>query len=72
MTGIRLQHNMSGRKAAVWLAICLGLLLLAAANVHLVYVAARSQPECVDHLRQGEPDATQSRYRAARSACSPR
>jgi len=43
-----------------------GLLLVAAANAHLVYVAIQSQPGCVEHLKAaGEGDG----YRAARSAC---
>ena len=37
------------------------LLLLAAANAHLVYVAVVSQPDCVDHVRD----------QAAKSACTP-
>jgi hypothetical protein len=44
--------------------------LLLAANVHLVYVSLVSQPECVAHLKQG--DAAQAgSFRAAKSACSP-
>ncbi len=59
----------SKRSTAIWLAVGLGLLLLAAANGHLVYVAMTSQPDCVDHVRQGETNGT--RFSAARSACSP-
>ncbi len=62
----------SKRKAAIWLAVGLCLLLLFAANCHLVYVAMTSQPDCVDHIRHGEMNGTQSRFSAARSACSPR
>ncbi|MPZ37162.1 MAG: hypothetical protein GEU95_03705 [Rhizobiales bacterium] len=61
----------SKRKAAIWLAVGLGLLLLFAANGHLVYVAMTSQPDCVDHIRQGEANAAHSRFSAARSSCSP-
>ena len=52
---------------ATWLAVLLlGVLLVAAANAHLVYVAVSSQPECVKHLKSvGEG----GRYRAAKSAC---
>jgi len=57
------------RKAAIWLAIGLGLALLVTANGHLVYVAVTSQPGCVDHVRQGS--GTQDRFSAARSSCSP-
>jgi len=50
----------------VWLLVPAGLLLLVAANAHLVYVAVSSQPDCVPHLKDpGEGGA----YRAARSSC---
>jgi uncharacterized membrane protein YhiD involved in acid resistance len=71
MTGIT-ARTVSRRKAAIWLAVGLGLLFLAAANGHLVYVATTSQPDCVDHVRQGEVSEAQGRFSAARSACSPR
>ena len=49
-----------------WVLIPTGLLLFAAANAHLVYVAIRSQPDCVEHSRAvGEGNG----YRAAHSAC---
>ena len=38
-----------------------------AANAHLVYVAVSTQPECVAHLKD-KGDAP-GRYRAAKSAC---
>ena len=59
-------------KAAVWLAIGAGLLLVLIANSHLVYVAVVSQPECVAHVRQGESSAKDGRFSAARSSCTPR
>lgn len=37
-----------------------------AANAHLVYVALRSQPDCVPHVKSAGEDGT---FRAARSAC---
>lgn len=51
-----------------WLPWVIGpaLLLFAAANAHLVYVAVQSQPECVAHLKFGGEAAG---YRAAKSAC---
>jgi hypothetical protein len=58
----------SKRKAAMWLCVAAGLLLLAAANGHLVYVAVVSQPDCVPHARQMQ--VTSSEYRAAVSSCS--
>ncbi len=59
------------RKTTIWLLIGLGVLFMAAANSHLVYVAARSQPDCVAHVRAGEGPATQGRFSAAMSSCSP-
>jgi hypothetical protein len=59
-------------KTLVWAAIGAGVLLLLIANSHLVYVAIMSQPDCVDHLRQGESDAKQGQFSAARSSCTPR
>ncbi|MBK1868876.1 hypothetical protein [Taklimakanibacter albus] len=40
------------------------LVILLAANAHLVYVAVTSQPDCVPH-QKGEGGA----YQAAKSAC---
>lgn len=59
------------RRLAVWALVGGGLLLFFAANGHLVYVAMRSQPDCIDHVRpgQGRMDAG---FSAAKSACSPR
>jgi hypothetical protein len=51
----------------IWLLVATGLLLLAGANAHLVYVALRSQPACVAHLKPGEAGGLS----AARSACTP-
>ncbi len=51
------------KRLLIWLAVAAGLLVVGAANVHLVYVAATSQPDCVAHARDGA-DA------AAKSACS--
>ena len=36
------------RRATIWLTVTGLLLLVAAANAHLVFVAVTSQPECVD------------------------
>ncbi|MGE3150685.1 MAG: hypothetical protein AB7K04_16655 [Pseudorhodoplanes sp.] len=62
----------SKSRTTIWIAVGLGLLLLAVANGHLVYVAMTSQPDCVDHVRQGEAGGAQSQLSAARSSCSPR
>jgi hypothetical protein len=45
-----------------------GLALVAAANVHLVYVSFASQADCVPHLKEpGDP--TKNSYAAASSSC---
>lgn len=61
--------GLSGRKRmlALWLLIPLAVLLFAGANVHLIYVAFSSQPECVDHLKRRIPGT--DRFRAAKSDC---
>ncbi|HWJ88259.1 MAG TPA: hypothetical protein VNS12_09330 [Pelagibacterium sp.] len=46
--------------------LTLGLLVLGAANVHLVYVSFASQPECVSHTKAAQHEGG---YRAARSSC---
>ena len=56
-------------RTVVGLSLLAALLLLVAANAHLVYVAVTSQPDCVDHVRQG--DANKASFRAAKSSCSP-
>ena len=50
----------------VWVLVPLAILLFAAANIHLVYVAVTSQPDCVPHLKDPGGDG---QFRAARSAC---
>jgi hypothetical protein len=60
---------MTARRVAI-LAVAGGLLIVAAANAHLLYVAVTSQPDCVAHARPGDASPTGS-YRAAKSACSP-
>lgn len=72
MTSMPVRQARFKRKAVLWIAVGLGLLFLVAANGHLLYVAITSQPDCVDHVRQGESDNSQNRFRAAKSACSPR
>jgi uncharacterized membrane protein len=58
-------------KTVIWLLVAAGLLLLVAANAHLVYVATASQPDCVAHLKQGQGDAARGLFSAAGSACTP-
>ncbi|QRM55897.1 hypothetical protein [Sinorhizobium sp. BG8] len=62
MTGV----SMRPRNVA-FLLVAAGVALLAFANAHLVYVAVKSQPECVAHTKQGT--GTPGTYSAARSAC---
>jgi hypothetical protein len=59
------------RLLAIWLLVALGVLLVVAANGHLVYVAISSQPDCVAHIRQGESTGIEDRFSAARSSCTP-
>lgn len=49
------------------LGVAAGLLVLVLANAHLVYVATRSQPDCVAHLKARGDSA--GLFRAAQSAC---
>jgi hypothetical protein len=56
-------------KTTIWLLVVLGLMLVAGANAHLVYVAAVSQPDCVVHLRPGE-HVEPGQLSAAVSSCS--
>ena len=51
---------------SAWLLVPAGLLLVAGANAHLVYVAVTSQPDCVPHLKEAGASGS---YRAAKSAC---
>ena len=57
-------------RVMIWTLVGAGLLLVAVANSHLVYVAATSQPDCVTHVRRGEA-APSGEYSAASSSCSP-
>lgn len=54
------------RWRVAWLLVPAGLLLVAAANAHLVYVAVTSQPDCVPHLKEAGDKGS---YRAAKPAC---
>jgi len=58
-------------KTALWLSVGAGLLLLAGANAHLLYIAVTSQPVCVEHVRSGDGDARSGAFGAAGSACTP-
>ena len=53
--------------SVAWLLVAAVLLVVAAANAHLVYVAVASQPGCVAHLKEAGSKA--GAFRAAKSAC---
>lgn len=69
MNGLAASHGGWKTKSIVWLSVGLGLIVLVAANAHLLYVAVSSQPDCVAHLRHGEGNGTNS-FSAATSSCS--
>lgn len=56
----------------VWMAVTAGLLLVLMANVHMVYVAFSSQPDCIDHVKRGASVAEAGTFSAASSSCTPR
>lgn len=56
------------RNRVFWMAsACVAVGIFAAANAHLVYVAFRSQPDCVAHTQSVDQD--NKTYRAAKSGC---
>ena len=69
MTGMAASNDGWKMRSLVWLSVGLGLIVLVAANTHLLYVAVSSQPECVVHLRHGEGNGKNS-FSAATSSCS--
>ncbi|HMM89109.1 hypothetical protein [Bradyrhizobium sp.] len=72
MNGADAATKQTRTRAIVWLAVGAGLLLVLAANSHLVYVAVMSQPDCVAHVRQGDGSAKDGKFSAAKSSCTPR
>ncbi len=63
--GTRRESGLNWRLVALLIASA-GVVILIAANAHLVYVALDSQPDCVPHAKEvGQNGA----FRAARSAC---
>lgn len=55
----------------LWLILMAGAGLVTLGNVHLVYVAFVSQPDCVDHVKRGGGAAAQGQFSAASSSCTP-
>ena len=56
-------------RRTIGLLVLAGVLLLAGANAHLLYVAVASQPDCVAHVRQGDTGAKPGQFAVAKSAC---
>ena len=69
MTG--LATTRLAKRTPAWALLLLGLVaaVFLAANAHLIYVATKSQPSCVEHRHQGS--AENGRFAAAQSSCSP-
>ncbi len=60
------QARRAPRRWVLLAVVAAGIGALVGANVHLVWVAIQSQPECVAHLRLPDGGTV---YRAAKSAC---
>ena len=56
-------------RIGVKLIVALGLLVVVAANAHLVYVAFTSRPACVGHLKERDGASRPGSFRAAASSC---
>lgn len=56
-------------KTKYWMILWAGLLIVVIANLHLVYVAVSSQPECVAHVRADVAPAAKGSFAAAKSSC---
>ncbi len=72
MTDTSVMQWSTRTKVAISLSVSAGALLVVLANVHLIYVATISQPDCVAHVRQGEGGFLHRPFSAAQSSCSPR
>ena len=57
------------RRTAIWLGVTALIVLVLGANVHLLYVAIGSQPDCVAHEAPGVGQG--GSFSAAQSSCSP-
>jgi hypothetical protein len=49
--------------------VAAGLALFAGANAHLIYVAVKSQPDCVPHVKASGEAGSRGALSAANSAC---
>ncbi len=63
--GTRRVSGLNWRLVALLIASA-SVVILIAANAHLVYVALASQPDCVPHTKEAGQNGA---FRAARSAC---
>ncbi len=70
MSDLAVRTRPARTRSLVWLIVALGALLLIAVNVHLVYVAMLSQPDCVAHAKPGEANSMHA-FGAAQSSCTP-
>jgi hypothetical protein len=61
----------TGPRLMIWALVAAGLALVLLANVHLVYMAMTSQPDCIDHIRPGASAAAPGTFSAASSSCTP-
>ncbi|HSH99322.1 MAG TPA: hypothetical protein VLA02_01875 [Reyranella sp.] len=69
MTATQSAVKRSRSRWTIGLLVAGGLLLLAGANAHLLYVALTSQPDCVPHARPGDGAARPGQFSVAKSAC---
>lgn len=72
MTPVTTHAKYSAIRPLTKLLIGFGVVLLVAANGHLLYVAMTSQPDCVDHVRGGQTNENSAGFSAAKSSCSPK
>jgi hypothetical protein len=56
-------------RVRIGLGVMLAIVAVLLANAHLVWVAVSSQPDCVAHVRDGDPDRPDGSYMAAKSSC---
>lgn len=60
-------RSRSGKRTVVIWSVLAGLTAILAANAHLVYVAMKSDPECV--LDNSDVETTDKIYRPVKSGC---
>ena len=66
-TALSVKKAQTRSRLKFWmLCLVVGLAVVILANIHLVYVAVTSQPDCMPHLKERGAEGT---FRAAKSAC---